>query len=521
MVRFGCPVPGCEFTSHSEKGVYGHLGQAHKGFKGDRKAVVLDDEEELTGIGLKEADSGFLEDTKEIPTPMNKLRAILTNLGVPAGKRETIVSLFRDYDSENYKELAQILHESGVTADRIKIILRGWKQYMGADYTDENEEKDEKTLKSIAGDPTNMTPEMLMSMTPGQIAKWKMDLERYSRANEMLNDAFSGIFGSTGKGRLDADTEAKLQKLDDMLEDEKERKRMGPIYKILDELKEERKGKKGSEIDDVKEMFMMMKMFEGMGSDKLAENARLKMEERLESMRITGESKQAELRKDTEQMRSDNQTLQIENIKTALGAQIGQLQHDLNVVGSSTPRGELLNQINEVKELSEVLNELQGGRSVEQQKLEQVGSIIDNATKTLAPVFDKLATGYAQKGNPQQRGVPQQPQAAGASPNAFDLTCQNCGNVFKVEGEPSSITCPKCGQVHNRAGAGEATAQPQASGEALWAQRKQELLIQPRDTLNRAAEGMGINPSYYPNKEVLVEEMIRFAKEMTGPEKGV
>jgi hypothetical protein len=517
-----------------------------------KDGVVL--EEQKKGVN----EAGFVTDENRVPLDlMNDLRRILMNNGI-RDKRESIIELFEYEDPANWQRLNEILAQADVTPSKRKMVVDLWRRRTSDldEATYEEQEQEDDGYVGYGGDmrddrqakkkrsPMAITPDDMANWQPGDYMKWAMDAQKYISNQQMMMGMLNKMFGSMGVGmdmgmggggnanaRVPPELQAKLNRLEQLEEESRFQKAMEPILKRLDYMRAENEDKKpkADPMTEIKEMAVTMRLMETIGSKEGAEVLRMQMDERLEKMRLESQKSLEETRMRMEGMREQNSQLQLKSIQTEMGAKIDMMKQAYDIA-SQSKKEDLLSTITKAKEINEALKTITGDtKTPDDKKMEAIGSIIDNATKTLSPVLQTLAQNIGQPkpaagpGNrmpSQMRGMQgqmQQPSGSIALPPLMpgqravaQCTAQGCTADIDVDPNKPIAQCLNCGASYHVTKQQQAitpVSQPQ-SPEALQ-QKRYQLLDLPREELDEAARQLNLVPEQHHTKEELVEALLR------------
>lgn len=330
--------------------------------------------------------------------------------------------------------------------------------------------------------------------------------------------------------------------LDKIKEAERRQKEMEPLLReirTLRAMQEEAEEKRGSPqktpMEEFKEFSMMQAMMKSMGNPEAAEMFRAKADERIAMMKMEQEKEARMFQMEQERMRNENHTLQLQNVKTDMQAQLTIMQNQAALANRSKS-DDLVSTIKQAQEVTQALKSIGGTtepvESSDDKKMKAIGDIISSATQTMAPVLKELAKGMGSKGGGQQMGQPgmQAPNYGGqqmppvprnqGNKNLVSAQCSRCGNDFEADLSKPSATCSTCGATYQLSSQ-EPTAQapaaarpaprpaPQASSGDTLMKKRQQLLSMDMSTLFEAANTMGVDTSTFESKEEIVEAMLR------------
>lgn len=534
MVKFRCNEPGCVYTTEKEGYMKQHYRKNHgKEYVGG-SAVAEETLKEDTFIGENEFQTN--EPIRAVD-PLNILRTILDNNGWTY-KKESIMNLFSNYDMADLPELYDILKMSGMKPTTREMVMKTYAAALELDWPPEKEEEEEKVKKSTGmkayRNPMDISPEEIAQMSDGQRMQYQNDLMKHAAAmkwqREQMNMVWQSMgmaspgMGGSAPGQRDPETEAMLKEYRDMKEQEKLQKMLSPMARRLEELTDIVGGKKGnSNFEDIKEMALTMKLLETLGTGKETESLRAMAEQRMQELRNQQAQQQAQAQQALEAIKSQNIALQMKSIQDQMGTQLAVVQQQLT--NANMNKQTVLSNVQEMIALQQALTQLQTGQvplTPEERREEKRYQATTEMVKSIAtgaqPLLEKVAENLTGKNPPTPvNAAPPMAQAQTTARPTSTFPCQNCGKPISVVGNPPIVTCTSCGQVHKEGGGNEpqerVLPEPYISGagerEPTEEEIIEELVMQPRDILNKIAIENNIDPGLYDNKQSLAEVLAK------------
>jgi uncharacterized Zn finger protein (UPF0148 family) len=546
MTQFKCNEPGCPYVSDREENLSKHYRNKHKKKYMGGGAQPDDSVPEEGAID----ESGMFNesDPSEEYNPMNVLKAILDNFGLTA-RKNAIVNLFSNYQMDDVVALERILRESGFVKPNVKsLILETYAKNLGIKVKGDDVEEEEiqiKGKKTTIRDPTAMSPAEIAAMSPGELAMWQADLNRYGQALMFQQKAMSTMYGNLGgfgtmapgvaTGALPPEVQQALNELKEIKERDKMREMISPLARRLDDLTEMMQGgakKGGSSFDDLKEYAMTMKMLETLGSDKNSQSVQQMAEQRLEVMRQETARIQAQQNAQISGLRDQATALQIKNIQDAMAGQMAVLQNQLQ--NANTSKQTLVQSVQEMLGLQKALSQLTTGQepeTPEERKAKSTEKMIESVMTGVSPALTKLAEGFGAAKTPNMamapvNGIPLGQNVENVGEDMHQMVCTKCGKPFPFAGNPPMLQCPNCGMQYKQQGKmDEPPANPNAPMSDVYVSGPKpgnkeptddeivkELTMMPREQLDQLASDRGIDPDMYPNKIELSKAIARLRK---------
>lgn len=552
-IKFKCTEDGCDFESDYLKGIKSHYRLAHGGKKYTGGGAVPDDVS-TPPLTNKDAENVGPFDDKNKPTPIDPydaLRQILDNYGYNS-RREAIINNFSNYDMEDLDALDEIMKNIVVKKGIRELIIDAYAAALDIDRPREEKEEEAATKKKVAPfNPMDIGPEQIMTMTPGELMKWKQSLMVYRQAMETYNSAQSQIFGGPPgmmAGQYPPEIQAIISKFKAMEDREAQRAMLEPIQRQLDALTQglQKPQGGGDDFDMLMKRLSVNKLIDSMGNDKEVEKLRVEANQSFERMRMEKESREREMQATVEGLRIQQQNLQMEAMRNMLGGKIQELEQRIASAGPQKGDIDVLQELSKKMQLLEQFRTGQAPLTPEEKKTEMVYSTLGNISKDLAPLGRELIQGINQAnlakiraglpGGAAVQGPPPAPQgmvmggtkispgpgqvamnvsADGANP----FECYKCHKTFTVQGQPPVVVCPFCGQEHSKKG--ESPAEPvedlnipltEPAKEPTDAEIRESLMKQPREALDNLARSRKFDPSVFSDTKGLVDALMRMRK---------
>ncbi len=569
MAVWTCPVPGCDKEFSSQAAVSGHVGKVHKGwsYKGAAEEAL---EENTAYSDPPEVPIIPQNDPIDI---MHNLRIILANNGV-ARQREAIIELFREYPPDDMEGLERILDNAGIPVNKKELIMETWGRKMrviprSSGYVVPSARQEPKPVN-----PLTMTPADIMD-NPAKMMEWATAMQKYAMTQQMMMQMMQNIMPgmsmnpmgqmkpADGHATLPPEVQAQLNELREMKEQSRQRDAMREFLKpMVEEIKDIRRvvdgrsdGNGAKAPKTLMDYIAEIKMLEALGDNgrQAADQLRMQMEEKMELARMERDKEMRQFDVQKENLRNQLSQAQIDGIKASFVSQVERLQDMLREKETKGSRETIMSAIKEAQEMKQVIDQLGGAKSAEEdKKMEMYSEIIKAAAQVIAPVGQMLMQGVngqpprgpmppVARPSPPRPSAPAPPPADGSGETwQFKCPKEGCGAEQTVVGTPDTLVCPACrSEFRNREapapssmmGAGGALGSetpmsimgqadsglkgmfpPTLGGEVphdVVEARKAELMEYPQDSLEAIARQMGYDPSRYPTKDMLVEEIVR------------
>lgn len=533
----------CPYKGTTEVGIKQHYKLKHQMvWPGAAAAKGKREKEQSPDEKWAEKETIFEKDSSPPNDPFDALRQIMHNNQCDKW-REATISLFQNYDPEDYEGLEQILQDQHIPPIKRKMVMTTYRKMMGAPEPEEEEEAQPVKGKKQAPmmNPWEVGPEHLMTMSPGDRMRWKMAMTAYRQAEKDYQDEMAK--GSVSQGAQPSQYPPEIQELikemREMKEREKQQQMFNPLLQRLEAIEkslQQRGGAGGggnAAFQDIYDKAMTFKLLDSLGNSKEVDGLRQEAEQRMEKIRLERDQVAANASQQIEALKTQTIQMQLATMDQNTRAQIASLQAQLaNTKDAPGSMAKILDDYMALQQRVEQFRTGEAPKTEGEKKTEMVVGLLGDVAKTFQPTIQTAVQAMTQKNNnqarpnaparPPMRNVQQPPsnQANNVQEaNIQQYTCDFCGTPIQYVGNPSSITCPSCGQVFSN-DATEARAAPvrqmmpteQSQREPTEDELRANLIQQPRSALEIIARKRGIDPSAYATNEELVDFLLRMQK---------